>query len=343
MMAASPYHALAERVLAGGRITRAEALDLLASPDEELLVQVDAAFQVRLAHFGRQVQLHVLSNAKLGACPEDCGFCSQSSKFGSPSGEAPIVTADELVAQGKVAAAGGAKRFCMVTATRGPSSRDLDVICEAATRLKTDHSIELCASLGFLTEAKAERLAKAGVDRFNHNLETSERHFGEVVTTHKWCDRLNTVKIAKQAGMTTCSGGIIGLGETDADVVDLAFALADLEVDSVPVNFLDPRPGTPLGESKRISPRYALKALCMFRMVHPRADLRVAGGREVVFRTMQPLAMYPANSLFTSGYLTTDGNEPSQDLQMLLDLGFEIDPAIADHGEARDRRALPLA
>lgn len=340
----SSYHELGARVLAGETPSRQEALGLLTSPDEELLQLLDAAFAVRRESFGRKVHVHVLSNAKLGACPEDCAFCSQSSRYESPSGEAPISSVEELVRGAGEAVRSGAKRFCMVTATRGPSQRDLDVICEAAEQIKSKHQVELCASLGLLTQAKAERLAAAGIDRFNHNLETSPRHFSSVVTTHSWEDRLDTVRMAKDAGMSTCSGGIVGLGETDDDVVDLAFALAELRVDSVPVNFLDPRPGTPMAGRAKPSPRYALKALCMFRMVHPKADLRVAGGREVVLRSMQPMAMYPANSLFVSGYLTTGGNRPSDDLQMLMDLGFELDPPYESFtSQPAPERRLPLA
>ena len=213
----------------------------------------------------------------------------------------------------------------MVTATRGPSQRDLDVVCEAARRIKAEMNIQLCASLGLLTEAKAKRLVEAGVDRFNHNLETSERYYGQICTTHEWRDRVETVKIARAAGMEACCGGIVGLGENEDDLLDLAFSLRDLDVDSMPINFLDPRPGTPLGDRPRIEPGYALRALCMFRFVHPRADLRVAGGREVTLRSMQVMALYPANSLFTQGYLTTSGATPYADHQMIRDAGFEIE------------------
>jgi len=280
---------------------------------------------VRKQTFGRRVQIHVLENAKQGDCPEDCGFCSQSARFGSPGGEAPMLSVDELVAGARRAAAAHAKRYCMVTATRGPSRRDLDVVCEAARRIKQEVNIELCASLGLLTEDKAEALAVAGIDRFNHNLETSERQFSKMVTTHSWADRVATVKIAKGAGMTTCCGGIVGLGEHADDVLDLAYALRDLEVDSVPVNFLDPRPGTPLAGRDLLEPTYALRVLCMFRFLHPTSDLRVAGGREVTLRSMQPLALYPANSIFSSGYLTTDGATVSDDHQMIADMGFELE------------------
>ncbi|MCB9560171.1 MAG: biotin synthase BioB [Kofleriaceae bacterium] len=322
---------LARRSLAGEIPSRADCHRVLTAPVEDTLALLDAAFTVRRHHWGRRVSLHVLENAKLGACPEDCGFCSQSSKHhaegDSPSGEAPIETVEELVAGARRAHAARAKRYCMVTATRGPSSRDLDVVCEAARRIRAEMDIELCASLGLLTEAKAARLASAGIDRFNHNLETSERFYGEVVSTHTWRDRVHTVQLARDAGMSTCCGGIVGLGEDDDDLIDLALALRELDVDSVPVNFLDARPGTPLAGRDLVDPQYALRALCMFRFVHPRTDLRVAGGRELTLRALQAMALYPANSIFTQGYLTTGGASARADHEMIRDAGFELELA----------------
>lgn len=328
-MSSSRWSQLADQALAGQQISRDDARAVLHAPAEEQLALLDAAFRVRRAHWGLRVSLHVLENAKLGACPEDCGFCSQSSKHqeSSPSGEAPIKTADELVEAARRAHATRAKRYCMVTATRGPSQRDLDVICEAATRIKAEMDIELCASLGLLTEAKAQRLVEAGVDRFNHNLETSERHYDKIVSTHAWKDRVETVQIAKRAGMDTCCGGIVGLGESEEDLLDLAYALRALDVDSVPVNFLDARPGTPLAGYPLVEPGFALRALCMFRLVHPRTDLRVAGGREITLRSLQVCALYPANSIFTHGYLTTGGATARSDHQMIRDAGFELELA----------------
>jgi biotin synthase len=345
---------LADSALAGTVISRDDARAVLHAPTSETLALLDAAFRVRRAHWGLRVSLHVLENAKMGACPEDCGFCSQSSgrsKSGSsPSGEAPMKSVDELVEGARRAHATRAKRYCMVTATRGPSQRDLDTICEAATRIKAEMDIELCASLGLLTEAKAQRLAASGVDRFNHNLETSERHYEKIVSTHSWRDRVETVRIAQRAGMDTCCGGIVGLGESEEDLLDLAFALRDLDVDSVPVNFLDARPGTPLAGYPLVEPAYALRALCMFRLVHPRTDLRVAGGREITLRALQAMALYPANSIFTQGYLTTGGATAHSDHQMIKDAGFELelasgetvpaDPAAVSHLR---RPSLPIA
>lgn len=341
----STWESFADRALAGEALSRSECLDVLHASEDELLPLLQAAFRVRRTHFGRKVHIQVLENAKVGACPEDCGFCSQSSPQGSPAGAEPMQSVESLVLAASKAAEIQAKRFCMVTATRGPSERDLDVICEAAKQIKAAHKIELCASLGLLTEAKARRLAEAGIDRFNHNLETSQNYFDKVVSTHSWADRVKTVKLAKASGMETCCGGIVGLGESEEDLIDLVMALRDLEVDSVPVNFLDPRPGTALAEHQRISPRYALRALCLFRFLCPKADVRIAGGREVNLRSMQALALYPANSMFTSGYLTTGGNAPTDDMQMIADAGFElefdgVEPALAP--PARGRVSLPV-
>lgn len=348
------WSALADKALSGEVVTREEARSVLHASPDDMLALLDAAFRVRRAHWGRRVSLHVLENAKLGACPEDCGFCSQSSKHSSPSGEMPMKSVDELVAGARRAHAARAKRYCMVTATRGPSQRDLDTICAAATAIKSEMDIELCASLGILTEAKAKRLASSGVDRFNHNLETSERHYGEIVSTHSWRDRVETVQLAKAAGMDTCCGGIVGLGESEDDLLDLAFSLRELDVDSVPLNFLDARAGTPLAGYPKVEAGFALRALCMFRFVHPRTDLRVAGGREITLRALQVMALYPANSIFTQGYLTTSGATPHHDHEMIRDAGFELelasgesvpaDPdAVAHLGAPVRKPSLPMA
>ena len=326
------WSGLADEALAGVVLHREQARAVLHAPPDELLAVLDAAFRVRRVHWGRRVSLHVLENAKLGACPEDCGFCSQSSKHSTT--EQAMKSVDELVSGARRAHASRAKRYCMVTATRGPSQRDLDTICEAAQRIKSELDIELCASLGLLTDAKAQRLAASGVDRFNHNLETSERHYDQIVSTHTWRDRVETVRIAQRAGMDTCCGGIVGLGESDDDLLDLAFALRELDVDSVPVNFLDARPGTPLAEYPLVEPGFALRALCMFRFVHPRTDLRVAGGREITLRALQAFALYPANSIFTQGYLTTGGATPHDDHQMIRDAGFELELASGESAPA---------
>ncbi len=336
------WQSFADRSIAGELLDRSEARSVLTSEPDQLLPLLDAVFRVRRAFHGRKVQLHVLDNAKLGGCSEDCGFCSQSSHFATEAGEAPIKPVDALVAGARRAKEAGAFRYCMVTATRGPSKRDLDVICEAAERIKGELDMSLCASLGFLDDAKAQRLKASGVDRFNHNLETSERHFEKVVSTHSYADRVDTVRTAKAAGLETCSGGVIGIGESQDDVLDLAYALRELEADSVPVNFLDPRPGTPMAGLERIEPTYALRVLSMFRFLNPKCDLRLAGGREVNLRSLQPLALYAVNSIFTEGYLTTPGASASDDHQMIRDMGFEID-VHGDHPAPEPRTHRPVS
>jgi len=218
----------------------------------------------------------------------------------------------------------GAVKYCMLTSTRGPSQRELDVVCEAVRRIKAEVNIRICTSLGLLREGQAEQLAAAGVDRFNHNLEASRRFFPAVCTTHGYDDRVRTVERARAAGMEACCGGIMGMGETQEDRVALALELRALEVESIPVNFLDPRPGTPLGEQPRLTPHDCLRALAMMRFVNPTRDIRVAGGREVNLRQLQALALYPANSLFCNGYLTTPGQGYEADLRMIADAGFQV-------------------
>jgi biotin synthase len=213
----------------------------------------------------------------------------------------------------------------MVTATRGPSAKDLDVICGAVARIKEElPGLSVCTSLGLLGPEEARRLAAAGVDRFNHNLETTRARFSTVCSTHTWEDRVATVREAKAAGMEACCGGILGMGETLEERVELAMELAALEVDSVPVNLLDARAGTPLEDRGAMNPQDALRGLAMFRFFHPKADLRVAGGREVVLGPMQALALYPANSLFVEGYLTTGGQGEDADRAMIEAAGFEV-------------------
>lgn len=333
----SHWSALADAALRGEAPSRDEALAVLEAGDEHLLPILHAAFRVRRHHHGRTVRLHVLQNAKLGACPEDCAFCSQSIRFDTGLEREPLQSVEAMVAGAAKAAAMGAVKYCIVTATRGPSTRDLDTICEAVTRIRAEHDIEICTSLGLLKEGQAERLKAAGVTRFNHNLESSRDFFGEVVGSHGWDDRVATVRRARAAGLEACTGGIFGMGESLADRVDLAFSLRDLEVESIPVNFLDPRPGTPLGGRERMTPMACLKALAMMRFVNPSRDIRIAGGREVNLRGMQVLALWPANSLFVDGYLTTPGAGYEHDMRMIADAGFTV--AGAATREARGARS----
>ena len=323
-MLVTDWNALADRVLDSGAITAADALAMLRSPDDELLPLLHAAFRVRARTHGREVRIHVLQNAKSGLCPEDCAFCSQSVKFNSDVERYQMQTVEQLVDGARAAARIGAVNYCMVTSTRGPSQRDIDTVCEAVRQIKAELNINVCTSLGLLKEGQAEQLAAAGVTRFNHNLESSRAYFPEICSTHRWEDRVRTVQRARAAGLEACCGGIVGLGERQEDRVALAFELQALEVESIPVNFLDPRPGTPLGDTSRLAPMDCLRTLAMFRFVNPTRDIRVAGGREVNLRQMQALALYPANSIFCNGYLTTPGQGYDADLRMIRDAGFKV-------------------
>lgn len=304
--------------------TPRQATAVLESSDDDLLRVLDAAFRVRRRHHGRDVRIHVLQNAKSGVCPEDCSFCSQSLSATSGVERYRMQTADELVEAAREAHRMGAVTYCMVTATRSPSSRDLATVVEAVQRIKAELPVAVCASLGLLTPGQAKTLASAGADRVNHNIETSRRHFPEIVSTHGYEDRLATVRAAKAAGMEACCGGILGIGEGLEDRVAMAFELRELRVDSIPINLLDPRPGTPLAQQERLKPADALRALAMFRLVNPDADLRIAGGREVVLGPMQPLALFAANSLFARGYLTTAGQGCEEDVAMIEAAGFRV-------------------
>lgn len=326
----SHWNNLAEQVLGGTSITATDAREILRSSDDDFLPLLSAAFRIRERYHGRDVRLHVLQNAKSGKCPEDCAFCSQSSRYQTGVDEYRMQTIDELVQGARRAHAMGAVKYCMVTATRGPSARDLETICEAVRQIKSEMNINICTSLGLLKEGQAEQLAEAGVTRFNHNLESSKRFYPEVCGTHSWEDRVTTVKRARAAGLEACCGGIMGMGETEDDRISLAFELQALEVESIPVNFLDPRPGTPLGHNERLAPMDCLRLLAMFRFVNPSRDIRVAGGREVNLRHLQALALWPANSIFVNGYLTTGGAGYEADVRMIEDAGFRVAELVSE-------------
>ena len=317
------WNLVADRVLNGTDLSREEGLAAVRSDDGDLLPLLHAAYRVRARHHGRRVRVNVLENAKSGACPEDCTFCTQSARAGAEIERYPLRSAGEIVEGARRAVEMGASTYCVVTGNSRPSGSDLETVCEAARRIKEALPIRLCTSLGLLDREQARTLAAAGVDRYNHNLETSERYFPEVCTTHRWQDRVETVRAARDAGLEVCCGGIIGLGESAKDRVDLAFALRELAVESIPVNFLDPRPGTPLANRPRPSPTDCLRGLALFRLANPQAiDVRAAGGRERCLRSLQPLALFAANSIFADGYLTVGGQGLDADLRMIREAGF---------------------
>ncbi len=311
--------------LQGEAISREEALNILTLPDDEVPFALRAAFEVRKTAYGKRVKICVLQNARSGLCSEDCHYCSQSAVSTAKIAKYPLLPVDQLIEGARRASEAGAKRYCMVTSGRGPSDQDITHLCEATRAIRSRYPVEVCVSLGIMTEAQARQLKEAGVGWVNHNLNTSERYHPNICTTHTYQDRITTVRAVQRAGLHTCSGGIVGMGETDEDLVELAFALRELDVNSLPVNFLHPIPGTPLETSHELTPMKCLKVLCLFRFLNPKSDLRAAGGREVNLRSLQPLALYPANSIFVEGYLTTPGQAAQAAVQMVRDMGFEVE------------------
>ena len=320
----TPWHSLADRVLAGHRLSRDEALAVLAAPDDELPDLLAASFRVRRHYFGNTVQLYFLMNAKSGLCPEDCSYCSQSKVSQAEIPRYNILNREKLLDGARVAAERQSKTYCIVISARGPSEREMDAVTSIVPEIKQRYGMEICACLGLLTPDQARRLKECGVDKVNHNLNTGQDFYGDICSTHTFQDRLDTLRAVRAAGMQLCSGGIVGMGERATDVVDMAFALRDLEVESIPVNFLNPIEGTPLAGTRQLNPRYCLKVLCMFRLVNPASEIRIAGGREIHLRSLQPLGLYPANSMFVGDYLTTKGQPPEEDYRMIEDLGFVV-------------------
>lgn len=320
------FNAVADQVLAGKPITRATAAALLQSADAELPALLHATCRVRERYCGRRVKVCQLRNARSGLCPEDCHYCSQSAISEAAIPRYRLDSVPELLAGARRAVASGAKRYCMVTSGRGPSDTDVDRFTTAARAIKAEFPhLELCVSLGLMEENQAHVLKAAGVGWVNHNLNTSARHHPEICTTHTYEDRIRTVRNVQRAGLSTCCGGIIGMGESDADIIDLAFALRELHVDSLPLNFLIPIDGTPFDQLHELTPGRCLRALCLMRLTNPESEIRVAGGREHNLGWFQPLALYAANSIFVEGYLTTPGQGASAAHHMIEAMGFEVE------------------
>jgi biotin synthase len=350
---------LADRVLAGHRLTAEEGLAVLQSPDEELLDLLAAVYRIRRRWFGNEVSLNFLINAKSGHCSEDCGYCAQSRVSKAEISRYRLITAEEVLEGARVAAERRARTYCTVISGRSPSDDELETLSVAIPEIKRRYGLKICFSVGLLSVDQASRLKACGVDRINHNLNTSERYYAKICSTHSYQDRLNTLRAVRQAGLEICCGGIVGMGEEDPDVVELALRVAEFEADAVPVNFFEPIPGTPLAgisqradcgtshaesgdcsiraagdaaatghatdateESPRLNARYCLKVLAMFRLANPRCELRIAAGRAMHLGPLQPLGLYAANSIFVDDYLTTKNRAPEEDYRMIEAMGF---------------------
>ncbi|WP_342601263.1 biotin synthase BioB [Psychrobacillus sp. FSL H8-0483] len=321
------WQTLAQEVIEGKELTNEEAMLILTTSDDELLPLLHGAFTIRKHYYGKKVKLNMIMNAKSGYCPEDCGYCSQSSKSTAPIDKYPFISKEEILEGAKRAFENQIGTYCIVASGRGPTRKDVNVVSEAVEEIKEKYGLKVCACLGLLKNEQAEQLKNAGVDRYNHNLNTSERHHDYITTSHTYEDRVNTVEVVKKHGISPCSGAIVGMKETKEDVIDIARALRRLDADSIPVNFLHAIDGTKLEGTKELNPRYCLKVLALFRFVNPTKEIRISGGREVNLGSLQPLGLYAANSIFVGDYLTTEGQEVNKDYLMLQDLGFEIELA----------------
>jgi len=317
---------VAQEVIDGKIISNEEALAILNSKDDELLQLMDGAFAIRRHYYGKKVKLNMILNAKSGICPEDCGYCGQSRDVKQKSQRYALIPENQIVDGAKVASENKIGTYCIVMSGRGPSDKEVSHITDSVEQIKRNHpQLKICACLGLTNEQQAESLKNSGVDRYNHNINTSANYHDEVVTTHSFDDRVNTINIMKEKNISPCSGVICGMGESDEDIIDMAFTLNQLDADSIPVNFLHPIKGTKFGSMDDLTPMKCIRILCMFRLINPTKEIRIAGGREVNLRTLQSLSLMVANSIFVGDYLITGGQPNQMDYDMIQDLGFEID------------------
>jgi biotin synthase len=304
-------------------LTGPELAALAELPAEDVPSLAALAHQVRLAWCGPSVEVEGILSAKTGGCPEDCHFCSQSARFASPVKATPMLDLAEVVAAAEETAALGASEFCIVLAVRGPDERLMAQLLAATAAVRAATGLNVAISAGILTSDQADRLAEGGVHRYNHNLETARSFFAEVVTTHTWEERFDTCRAVRAAGMELCCGVLLGMGESVAQRVELLEQLRQVDPVEVPVNFLNPRPGTPLGDRPLVEPLEALRWIALLRLALPEVLLRYAGGREVTLRELQSVGMVAGvNGLIIGNYLTTLGRRPEEDRQMLVDLGM---------------------
>jgi biotin synthase len=306
-------------------LTREELASLAELPDSWVTSLAALAHQVRLEWCGPEVEVEGILSAKTGGCPEDCHFCSQSSRFDTPVKATPFLDAEEVLRAAEETKAAGASEFCIVLAVRGPDERTMQRILELVPMVQEKTGLNVAVSAGLLTEDQARRFAEGGVHRYNHNLETSRSFFPNVVTSHTWEERWETCQLVRSNGMELCCGALVGMGETDEQRIELLMQLQELDPTEVPLNFLNPRPGTPLGHERPVDAWEAIRWIALFRLGLPGVILRYAGGREVTLRELQSMGMTSGiNALIVGNYLTTLGRSVDEDLQMLADLRMPV-------------------
>lgn len=319
------WQRLARQVIEGRATTKEEALSILQAPDEQLLSILQAAYLIRHHYYGNKVKLNMIINAKSGLCPEDCGYCSQSIVSEAPIDQYTWLSKEKIVEGAFEALRRQAGTYCIVASGRRPTDQEIEHVAHAIKEIREKTDLKICCCFGFLDETSAAKLAEAGAHRYNHNLNTSRDHYENICSTHTYEDRVDTVQQARAAGISPCSGAIFGMGETDEEAVEIAFALRELDVDSIPCNFLNAIDGTPMEGRDELNPRKCIKLLAMMRFVNPSKEIRISGGREANLRSLQAMGLYAANSIFVGDYLTTPGQFAEDDWAMIADLGFEIE------------------
>jgi len=318
--------ALKEKALKEIGISPFEARELLYLENSDLPYLFAASNEIRRYFRGNKVSLCAITNAKSGECFEDCKFCAQSHYYHTGIATYPLISLEEMLIRAEKAIFAGAHRFCLVTSGGQLSENEIEQICLGVSKIKEKFpGVKLDASLGKINYEHAKKLKEAGLDRYNHNIETTEEFFSQICTTHTYVDRIETIGILKKSGLEICCGGILGLGETEEQRIDFAFALKKLDVDSLALNFLNPIAGTPLENKPLLRPWDILKIIAIFRFILPKKELRLCGGRQKNLRSLQPLAFLAGiDATIIGDYLTTKGSAPQQDIEMLKDLGFEV-------------------
>lgn len=314
----------AERVQETISIDKEYALELSRTEGLDIFKLFYLANLTRIKSRGNKVDLCSIINAKSGACPEDCSFCAQSVHSRTDVKAYPLITEEKILEAAVSAKKFGAKRFCVVTSGRKVSGKEIENICSFVSNIK-NLGLLPCATLGMLSLSELEMLKEAGLHRYHHNLETSEAFFKEICTTHTFREKIKVIEAAKSLSLSVCSGGIFGIGESWEDRIDMAFALKDLRVNSVPINFITPVYGTPLGDTELLNPMEALKIISIYRLILPESEIRICGGRPNTLRDLNSyIFMAGADGLLIGNYLTTSGRNPEDDLQMIKDMGLEI-------------------
>lgn len=316
---------IGDKVLEGGSVNTKEIYPLLETKGPDIIELAAVANRVREEFNGNEIDLCSLLNAKSGRCPEDCGFCAQSAHYKTEALVYPMMDTNRIVEEAKKAQRKGIGRFCLITSGRELNDEEFETILRALDRIRRETTLDLDCSLGTLSKERAESLKKVGVTRYNHNVEAAESHFPQICSTHSFRDRVKTIEVLKEQGFSICCGGIIGLGESPQQRLELAFSLRQLGIDCIPFNILNPRPGTPLEHSESIPPMEIIKTISLFRLVLPKGTIKIAGGREANLRDLQSLALLAgANGLIVGNYLTTPGRNAEDDFRMIKDLGFKL-------------------